>query len=326
MDITISVDKREVYPNDKINCTIHVLVKNKTKTKRIVASFFGEFLSLFYGSKSTHTNRNVFVNLEKQLWIPEDKKSGTIEAGTYEYKVDFDVPDGLMPSFPPASMEETRFPGRLQYFIKAVATKVIGFEDERFEKIFIMSKDFASTTSERRRFGTIPGNKTRPMASVTLDRSTYKPGEMVNCQIVVDKRDANCTIQDTNLTIRNKCWGWVEGSWHIEDIFRDEYNLGNMDSPSPKTFTLMVPVQACPTDYGGNVKITWDVHLHVKLSLAKDVHLTVPIVVVAAGATVPAEDSGSGAAPGARFCPSCGTLLETGSNTCKLCNDVLDES
>nr|MDO8086891.1 hypothetical protein [Candidatus Sigynarchaeum springense] len=33
MDIAIHLDKREAYPNDKITCTIHVAVKNKTKAK-----------------------------------------------------------------------------------------------------------------------------------------------------------------------------------------------------------------------------------------------------------------------------------------------------
>ncbi|NMC05555.1 MAG: hypothetical protein GYA24_10095 [Candidatus Lokiarchaeota archaeon] len=324
MDITIRVDKPEAHPGNTLHCKVQIQVKSKTKTRRIVAAFFGEFFSVYSTGKHTYTNRNVFVKLEKPLWIPEDGKAGNIEPGTHEYTADFIVPDGLMPSFPPASMEGMRFPGRLQYFVKAVATKVIGFEDERFEKIYLVSRDFASTTAERRRFGTVPAGKTRPMASLTLDRSTYKPGGMIQCKVVVDKQAASCKIQDAVLSIRNKCWGWVENAWHVEDVWRDEYSLGMVDSSS-KDFTLAIPIDACPTLYGGNVKVTWDVHLDVKLALAMDAHLTVPVVVISSGASLPVEDMGTDVEPGVRFCRSCGTVLESGSNKCAFCGDVLDE-
>ncbi len=323
MDIAISVDNREVYPNDTIHCTISVLVKGKTKTKRIVASFFGEFLSLYYGSKSTHTNRNVFFTLEKTLWLPDDKKSGNIDPGTFEFKADFVVPDGLMPSFPPASMEGTRFCGRLQYFVKVVATKVIGFEDERAERVFVISKDFISSTTEHRRTGAAPATRNKPAATVSLERSVYKPGEMVNCTVAVDKKDATCKIQDVLLSLRNQCWGWVDGAWCIDDVFRDEYSLGASDQGS-KSFSLLLPADAATTLYGGNVKITWDVHLQVNLSLSKDLHLTVPILVGSKGAVVPPDEASRDAVPGRLFCPMCGSPLDPAKTKCESCDSVLE--
>ncbi len=325
MKITITLDKHEAFPGEKIDCVFCIDAGKKVKIKLIEAAFSGEFLSIRYGNKSTSTNRNVFVRIPKTLWTPADGKADTIGPGVLECTASFEVPPGLMPSFPPPGLEGNRYPGRLQFFISCTVKKTFGFDDDRFERVFIRSRDFISSTTEHRRSGSVPATRFKPEATLMLDKSVYKPGETITCKVGVAKQDASCIVHDIRLALRGQCWGWVDGSWIIEDIFRDEYSLGNV-APPATSFALVVPDEAAPTLYGGNVKVTWDVHLHVKLSMARDLHLTVPILVATKGATVPSGEASRDANPGTHFCPACGSPVDIAASKCTTCGSAFDDA
>lgn len=334
MDLTIEPAAREARPGDVIPCKMQVRIKRKTRIKRIEMIFIGEFVAIDYNHKTPIVNRNVFVRLVKALWTPGDGETAApLGPGTLDFEASVAVPGELMPSFPPGGLVPgSRFPGVLNYQVRLVVIKSFGFDEERSVPVLVRNDEFMSVSTDHRKAGSVPATRKAPAASISLDKSVCKPGDVIDCHVVVEKLDAACKIQGVQLALRNRCWGWADKRWHHVNVFVDTYDLGSLED-GPRRFSLLVPGDAALTIYGGNVKITWDVHLRVQLALARDLQLTVPVIVAGSDATIPVEalDHAPVPAPASgsshdRFCPACGASTGSGAGTCDACGSELDDT
>jgi sporulation-control protein spo0M len=322
--VNLSLNKLSFYPREEIICDIQLNFKKETKVKSIELLLIGQYRAWTEDSEGgTVSTTNQFMELKEIVWSPAGEEWERIP-GNSRFVSKFIVPDEIVPSFPPEEFTKKNYHGLVEYFIKLSVRKPRGLNKNKRISINLRSTTFRSVSNEFWKEGQISPKPSKPSLYVQLENAQFKPGEAVRGHFMVDNQQAQSNIRKIDVMLRNQVTSKVKHSRaRNESIFIDGIEV--IDYINAKiSFEFFLPPNAFPTITGGIVHVRWDIQVKVDIKRARDVVLTLPILVGSVNSifetarymTTPISD--------VNFCPYCGIKVETGSSSCPVCGNKLE--